>query len=75
MQIDMTNMYYKLAQCHEKIARGQVWCVQCGNTEAVEAEHAFKYGWPQCCGETMTIDSPEERQALEASKRPEGNSQ
>ena len=21
----------------------------------------MRYGWPKCCGHTMTIDSPEER--------------
>ena len=30
----------------------------------VDASMAIKYGWPECCGYTMTIDSPEERAEL-----------
>ena len=47
-----------------KLARGQVWCVKCGATRKVDSAHCMEHGWPQCCGETMTINSPEERAAL-----------
>ncbi len=46
---------------HPKLARGRVWCTSCGHTQAVNSADAMKYGWPKCCGYTMTIDSPEER--------------
>lgn len=51
----------RLAVCHPKIARGIVWCTVCGRSQKVNAEQAFQTGWPMCCEQTMTIDSPEER--------------
>lgn len=56
-----TGIYDNLAASHPKIARGQVWCLQCGATKRVDSAEAFRSGWPKCCGYTMTIDSPEER--------------
>lgn len=42
--------------------RGMVWCRSCGHSRKVDAVKATTGGgWPKCCGETMTIDSPEER--------------
>lgn len=51
-----------LSNCHPSLARGQVWCTKCGRTEKVG--NGLKNGWPLCCGYTMTIDSPAEREAL-----------
>lgn len=46
-----------------QIARGQVWCRKCGSTRRVDGVRAvLGGGWPKCCGYTMTIDSPDERQ-------------
>lgn len=47
-----------------KLKRGQVWCYQCGRTEHVDSTDCLVRGWPKCCGSTMGIDSPEERQKL-----------
>lgn len=47
-----------------QIKRGQVWCRKCGHTEKVNSANALKFGWPKCCGYTMTIDSPEEQNKL-----------
>lgn len=58
------SVHDKLATCHPKLARGQVWCRTCGATQSVKTAGALRHGWPRCCGYTMTIDSPEERQAL-----------
>lgn len=44
-----------------QLARGQVWCRQCGHTQKVGAAGALSNGWPKHCGYTMTIDSPEEQ--------------
>jgi Zn finger protein HypA/HybF involved in hydrogenase expression len=49
------------AKAHPKLARGQVWCRQCGATQRVDAAGALARGWPKCCGYTMTIDAPNER--------------
>lgn len=49
-----------IAQSHEKLRRGRVWCKKCGRTEKVDAGDSMTNGWPGCCGETMTIDPPEE---------------
>lgn len=53
-----------LATCHPKLSRGMVWCRTCGRSQKVDSAGALANGWPKCCGETMTIDSPEERAAL-----------
>lgn len=48
--------------------RGKVWCAHCGRMERVDAVKAtMGGGWPKCCGETMTLDSPEERARLNQS--------
>lgn len=61
-KIALSNtLHDKLGNCHPKLARGQVWCVKCGATQKVNSGQAMRNGWPLCCGETMTIDSPDER--------------
>lgn len=47
-----------------QLARGVVWCTDCGRSQKVDAARHLLRGWPRCCGYTMTIDSPEERAAL-----------
>ena len=53
----------KAVESHPKLKRGIVWCTVCGNSQRVNAAFAIWAGWPKCCGYTMTIDSPEERDA------------
>ena len=43
--------------------RGVVWCKSCGRPQTIDALKCMKSEWPKCHGETMTIDSPEERAA------------
>lgn len=43
---------------------GIVWCHKCGHSEPVDSARCLATGWPLHCGETMSIDSPEERAAL-----------
>ena len=57
----MSKLIDDLATCHPSIARGRVWCKKCGRTKKVDPAECFRSGWPECCGHTMTIDSPEER--------------
>lgn len=57
---DIDGMYRSMA-ASPKIARGQVWCRKCGGTRKVDGARALRTGWPKCCGQTMTIDSPEEQ--------------
>lgn len=45
----------------KKLTRGQLWCYTCGKTEKVNSGKCLSLGWPTCCGETMSLDSPEER--------------
>ena len=54
----------KLAACHPKLTCGVVWCMKCGKSQKVNSEECFINGWPECCSQTMTIDSPEERKIL-----------
>jgi carbon storage regulator CsrA len=46
------------------IARGLVWCIKCGAMRSVNGGQCMRSGWPLCCGQTMTIDSPQEREAF-----------
>lgn len=55
------SLYYEIAESHEKLSRGRVWCRKCGRSCSVDSAAALRLGWPKCCGETMTIDSPQER--------------
>lgn len=48
--------------------RGIVWCTTCGASQKVDSAECLGAGWPKCCGYTMTIDSPEERNAYRASQ-------
>ena len=54
------GLHDKLAKRTPKLQRGQVWCRKCGRTEKVDSAECLRTGWPRCCGETMTIDAPEE---------------
>jgi hypothetical protein len=54
--------YEQVANEVPQLRRGIVWCRKCGASEAVNSAEALKSGWPKCCGETMTIDSPDERE-------------
>ncbi|OZI23715.1 hypothetical protein CAL26_09800 [Bordetella genomosp. 9] len=49
-----------------QIRRGKVWCMHCGAYRLVDASRSLQHGWPKCCGYTMTIDSPEERERFRA---------
>jgi len=63
------DLHAKLATVHPKLTRGQVWCTTCGRMEKVDAAACFASGWPKCCdGYTMTLDSPEERAAMEVDR-------
>ncbi|MCP3729293.1 hypothetical protein M9978_02530 [Sphingomonas sp. MG17] len=57
----MIGLHQHIANSHAKLRRGQVWCRRCGANRAVDAAAALRFGWPRCCGHTMTIDAPEER--------------
>lgn len=46
-----------------QLRRGRVWCTVCGRTHLVNSGFCMEKGWPKCCGYTMTIDSPEERES------------
>ena len=53
------GLHQKLAECHPKLRRGQVWCRTCGATQKVDSAECLRSGWPRCCGYTMTLDPPE----------------
>ena len=63
---DFNGQYADLTNCHPSVKRGRVWCTKCGRTEKVDSDECFRSGWPKCCGYTMTIDSPTERNATNA---------
>ena len=45
---------------HPKLVRNKVWRRICGREENVDFKRCMKEGWPKYCGETMTIDSPDD---------------
>ena len=51
-------MYNKIANSHESLKRGKVWCRTCGREQNVNSAECLRSGWPKCCGYTMTIDHP-----------------
>lgn len=68
MPDDVADVVRRVAGIHRKIADdvfartgkgGRVWCLRCGATIPVDAAECLRSGWPECCGETMTIDPPE----------------
>ena len=51
-----------LADCHPRLSRRTLRCHECGRVEHnVDFAECFRSGWPLCCEQTMTIDSPVER--------------
>jgi hypothetical protein len=54
-------VYKEMGKSHAKLSRGIVWCTVCGKSKNVNSATCFRTGWPECCGYTMTIDSPQER--------------
>lgn len=61
----MADLHDKIAFSHPSLKRGLVWCRKCGREQRVDSAEALRSGWPKCHGHTMTIDSPDERRALE----------
>lgn len=55
-------MYKTIVNCCDELKRNQVWCTHCGKTlKNIDSSYCLEHGWPKCCGETMSINSPEER--------------
>jgi len=54
-----------------QLKRGKLWCFICGRVSTFQTGGCLQRGWEKCCGETMSIDSPEEREAL--AKRAKGS--
>jgi hypothetical protein len=62
--VTQDEMSKSLATCHPKLTRGRVWCHDRGRTVKVDSARCLSSGWPMCCGQTMSLDSPEEHAAL-----------
>ncbi len=52
--------YLTIVAKSPKLQRGIVWCKKCGRSIKVDSAECLRSGWPECHGETMTIDPPEE---------------
>lgn len=52
-------LHETIADSHESLKRGLVWCRTCRREERVDSADALRNGWPKCCGQTMTIDHPD----------------
>jgi len=58
---DLDTIYRDMTSSSRQMARGQVWCYQCGRTQKVDTTHCLRHGWPKCCGQTMSISNPREQ--------------
>lgn len=65
------ELYDKIANSHSSLARGRVWCKTCGRSEKTDSADCLRNGWPECCGYTMTIDSPEEQKKFSDTSKAE----
>lgn len=50
-----------------QVKRGLVYCHECRRVQSFAGTNPFCDGWPKCCGYTMSLDTPEERDTLLAS--------
>lgn len=57
------GLHRRIVEDVPSLRRGRVWCQTCGYTRSVDAARYLATGWPTHCGQTMGIDSPEERAA------------
>ncbi len=57
-------LFDTLARSCPSLERGEVWCIKCGRHQKVDTANSLRRGWPKCCGHTMTIDSPTEREIV-----------
>jgi hypothetical protein len=54
--------------------RGLLYCHECGNTRNIgDVAARLRNGWPKCCGYTMSLDSPAERQDSASLTHSEGD--
>lgn len=58
-----------LARSTPQLRRGKTWCLKCGRELDVDSAEFLRRGWPKCGGQTMSLDSPEERRAMEAAAK------
>ncbi len=56
------TLHEEVAKSHPDLEIGQVWCRECGSSKLGVASEFLRWGWPKCCGATMTIDQPKERE-------------
>lgn len=64
MSAQADTIHEKIASEVYEIRRGMCWCVMCGRRRVVDGAQCLAHGWPTCCGQTMTIDSPQKRAAM-----------
>lgn len=57
-----SDLHELASRSHPKLDRGRVWCRTCGASLVVNPAECLRSGWPKCCGQTMTIDAPSERE-------------
>lgn len=53
------SLYQRIVDDVPALKRGLVWCKKCGREQKVNAANRLAKGWPECHGETMTIDHPD----------------
>jgi hypothetical protein len=59
------TLHRGLAASHPSLKRGRVWCHTCGHTQAVDSARCLAVGWPEHCGQTMSVDAPTTRRTKE----------
>ena len=63
--LDQEGFYKTITRSVPKLERGICWCHTCGNEVKVNAAQCLRSGFPICCGQTMSIDSPADLRSAE----------
>ena len=53
--INLDEFYKSLSETNPGLKDGIVNCKICWRKEMVDSAHCLRYGWPKCCGQTMSL--------------------
>ena len=66
--LNVSQLPERIVEDSPKMKRGIVWCAKCGKSTKIDSAQCLRTGWPICCSETMSLDSPEERKRISTRK-------
>ena len=54
---NILSVHQKIVNNVPELKQGLVKCTICGKELKVDSTKCLKYGWPECCGYTMKLQS------------------